>query len=63
MTRNSSWLMVIIAVVLVALVGDRAISAQDKYALKVPNGLRSPSSRDTKVGRAFLSVITERCLL
>src|ERR1700733_10172586 len=39
MTRNSSWLMVIIAVVLVALVGDRAISAQDKYSLKVPNGL------------------------
>ena len=39
MKRISSWLMVIIAVVLVALVGGRAISAQDKYALKVPNGL------------------------
>jgi hypothetical protein len=31
--------MVIIALVLVILVGGRAISAQDKYALKVPNGL------------------------
>src|SRR5579863_7231867 len=38
MTRISS-LMVIIAVVLVVLVGGRAISAQDKYTLKVPNGL------------------------
>ena len=39
MTRISSWLMVIIAVVLVVLVGGRAISAQDRYTLKVPNGL------------------------
>jgi hypothetical protein len=39
MTRISSWLMAIIAVVLVVLVGGRAISAQDKYTLKVPNGL------------------------
>jgi hypothetical protein len=39
MTRISSWLMVIIAVVLAALVGGRAISGQDKYAIKVPNGL------------------------
>jgi hypothetical protein len=39
MPRISSWLMVIIAVVLVAVVGGRAISAQDKYTLKVPNGL------------------------
>src|SRR3981081_1105676 len=39
MTRISSWLTVIIAVVLVVLVGGRAISAQDKYTLKVPNGL------------------------
>ncbi|MEA3150191.1 MAG: hypothetical protein QOD56_1130, partial [Gammaproteobacteria bacterium] len=39
MTRISSWLMVMIAVVLVVLVGGRALSAQDKYTLKVPNGL------------------------
>ena len=39
MTKIASWLMVIIAVVLVALVGGRAISAQDKYTVKVPNGL------------------------
>jgi hypothetical protein len=39
MTRISFWLMVNVAVVLVVLVGGRAISAQDKYTLKVPNGL------------------------
>src|SRR3979490_67568 len=39
MTRISSRLMVIIAAALVVLVGGRAISAQDKYTLKVPNGL------------------------
>jgi hypothetical protein len=39
MTRISFWLMVNVAVVLVVLVGGSAISAQDKYTLKVPNGL------------------------
>jgi hypothetical protein len=39
MTRVSSWLIVIIAVVLAVLVGGRAMSAQDKYTLQVPNGL------------------------
>jgi hypothetical protein len=39
MTRVSSWLMVIIAVVLAVLVGSRAMSAQDRYTLQVPNGL------------------------
>src|SRR5690348_9434635 len=38
MTRISSWLTVIIAVVL-AVLGGRAISAQDKYTVQVPNGL------------------------
>jgi hypothetical protein len=38
MTRIPSWLMVIIAVVLAVLDG-RAISAQDKYTVQVPNGL------------------------
>ena len=38
MTRIPSWLMAIIAVVL-AVLGGRAISAPDKYAVQVPNGL------------------------
>ena len=38
MTRLPSWLMVIFAVVL-AVLGGRAISAPDKYAVQVPNGL------------------------
>jgi Cytochrome P460 len=38
MTRIPFWLMVIIAVVLAALAG-KAISAQDKYTVQVPNGL------------------------
>jgi Cytochrome P460 len=37
MTRIASCLMVIISVVL-AVLGGRAISAQDKYTLQVPNG-------------------------
>jgi len=39
MARILSWLMVIIAVVLAVVVGSRAMSAQDKYTLKPPNGL------------------------
>jgi hypothetical protein len=39
MTRISSWLLVIIAAVLVVLGGAKALSAQDKYTLQVPNGL------------------------
>src|SRR3984885_7666669 len=39
MTRISFWPMVIVAVVLVVVVGGRAMSAQDKYTLQVPNGL------------------------
>ena len=38
MTRIPSWLMVIVAVVL-AVLGGAAISAQDKYTVKVPGGL------------------------
>jgi hypothetical protein len=38
MTGISSWLMASIAVVL-AVLGGRAISAQDKYTVQVPNGL------------------------
>jgi len=39
MTKNSFWLMVIIAAVLALLAAGTAISAQDKYSLKVPGGL------------------------
>jgi hypothetical protein len=38
MTRIPSWLMVILALLLAGL-GGRAISAQDKYTVQVPNGL------------------------
>ena len=38
MTRIAFWLMAIIAVVL-AVLGGRAISAQDKYTVQVPGGL------------------------
>ena len=38
MTRVLSGLMVVIVVVLVVL-GDRAISAQDRYTMQVPDGL------------------------
>jgi hypothetical protein len=38
MTKIASWLMVIVAVGL-AVMGGKAISAQDKYTVQVPNGL------------------------
>ena len=38
MTRIPFWLLAIIAVVL-GVSGDRAVSAQDKYTVQVPNGL------------------------
>jgi hypothetical protein len=38
MTKTASWLMVIIAAAL-AVLGGRAISAQDKYVLKSPSGV------------------------
>ena len=54
MTRKrlelTGFLMALIAIVL-ALWGGSAISAQDKYAVQVPGGLRSLSARDTKTGR------------
>ena len=38
MTRIPLWLIVIVAVAL-AVLGERAISAQDKYTVQVPDGL------------------------
>jgi hypothetical protein len=38
MTKIASWLMVITAV-MPAVLGGKAISAQDKYTVQVPNGL------------------------
>src|SRR3984885_14914206 len=39
MTRLSSWLIVTMAVLFAVFVGGRALSAQDKYTVRVPNGL------------------------
>jgi hypothetical protein len=39
MTRGSFWLIGLSAVLIACLLGGRAISAQDRYTLKVPNGL------------------------
>jgi hypothetical protein len=39
MARVSSWLLIGIATLLAVLVAGRALSAQDKYTLRVPNGL------------------------
>jgi hypothetical protein len=50
MRRIASWLVVILAAVL-AVLGGRAISAQDKYTVQVPGGLASPNSGDTKTGQ------------
>ena len=47
------------ATVWLAVVGGLAVSAQDKYTVKVPGGSRSPSSGVTKTGRAFPSVETK----
>jgi hypothetical protein len=38
MTRNCSWLIVISALAL-AVLGNRALSQQDRYTLKIPDGL------------------------
>jgi hypothetical protein len=42
--------------VVLAVLGGRAISAQDKYTAQTPNGLASPSSGGTKTGRLSPSV-------
>jgi hypothetical protein len=39
MTRISSRAIVIIIAVLLAVLGSMALAAQDKYTVKVPNGL------------------------
>jgi hypothetical protein len=39
MTRVSSWLLIGVAAVLAVFVAGRALSAQDKFTLRVPNGL------------------------
>ena len=50
MTRIASSIIVILAALLTFL-GGRAISAQDKYTVQVPNGLAFSSSEDTKIGQ------------
>ena len=39
------------AAVVLFVLGGIAVAQQDKYALKVPGGSRSPNSGDTKAGR------------
>ena len=42
----------------VAFVGSVAGAAQDKYSVKVPGGLDSPSSRAMRAGRRWPSATT-----
>ena len=49
-----------IATVWLAVLGGLTISAQDKYTVKVPAGLRSLSSGDTKHGKPSPSVGNDR---
>lgn len=60
MTKIASWLMVIIAVVL-AVLGGKAISAQDKYTVQVPNVSRSLTSGAMKTGRLSPSPRRTKC--
>jgi hypothetical protein len=39
MTKIVSWLMAIVAVAVLAILGGKAISAQDRYTVQVPSGL------------------------
>ena len=48
-----------IAVVL-SVLGAAAVLAQDKYTLKIPDGLAFSEFRDTRPGRLSLSVIPRR---
>jgi hypothetical protein len=57
MTRKSM-LLIGIAMVWLSVSGGLAISAQDKYTVKVTGGLASLSSEDTKHGRQSPSVGT-----
>jgi hypothetical protein len=59
MTRILSAVILIIAVVL-AIFGGRAISAQDKYTLQVPNGLAFSEFRGYEGWQAAPSVTPER---
>jgi hypothetical protein len=53
-----------LAVSVLAILGVRAVTAQDtgqaKYNVRVPNGLAFSSSKDTKPGRSSPSVTTTR---
>ena len=61
MFQKKALISIISAVILGILAAGAAISAQDRYSLKVPGGLAFPSSRDTRPGRPSLSVTTEIC--
>src|SRR5438093_10339652 len=59
MTRVLSWVMVMIALVLAIFVG-RAISAQDKYTVKVPGGLAFSEFRGYEAWQAISISRNER---
>ena len=56
--KSKTMLTIATATVALAVLGGAAISAQDKYSLKVPGGLAFSSSGDTRTGR--LSRLTIR---
>ena len=52
-----------IVTALVSALGASAVSAQDKYTVKVPGGLAFSEFRGYESGELFLSVRTDRRLL
>ena len=59
--KSKNVLTIAMVTAVLAVVGGTAISAGDKYTVKVPGGSRSPSSGDTKTGRLSPPVWTEDC--
>lgn len=49
--KSKSILAIFISVVPLVVVGSLALAAQDRYTLKIPEGLACPSSEDTKHGK------------
>ena len=60
MTRRAFPVIVSVALLLAA-VGGIALAAQDKYTVKVPDGLAFAEFRDTKSGRSSPLVRPETC--
>lgn len=56
--RNSTLITLVISVSLAVLGTGVALSAQDKYSLKVPNGL--PQANDAKCGFACHTIVKDK---